>query len=237
MIIRTGGTSQFLITQPDHAALAARIMRVWLGDGLPDSPRRPDILRAIDEHDHGWADVDAAPIVDAATGGILDFVNAPDTVRRQVWPRGVERLEATPYAAALVAHHAIHVYRRYRPHPEWTAFFRSMEEARARFLRATQALTLNELFRDYLYLRVGDLVSLTFCNAWTEVQTDDSGYAIRLDEARLIITPDPFAGSEVPVEVPARELPNRPFESPEEACEVFAATPTVTLTGVIKGAV
>jgi hypothetical protein len=237
MIIRTGGTSQFLITQPDHAALAARIMRVWPGDGLPDSPRRSDILRAIDEHDHGWTQVDAAPIVDVVTGDILDFVNAPDEVRRQVWPRGVERLAATPYAAALVAHHAIHVYRRYRPHLEWKEFFRTMEEARARFLRETQALTLNELFRDYLYLRLGDLLSLTFCNAWTEVQTDDSGYAIRLDEALLVVTPDPFAGSELPIEVSARELPNRSFTSAAAAREAFAAAPTVTLTGVIKGEV
>ena len=65
MIVRPAGDVLHLITQPDHAALARRIMDRWIADDLPASPRRASILRAIEEHDHGWLDVDAAPIVDA----------------------------------------------------------------------------------------------------------------------------------------------------------------------------
>src|SRR5687767_13560839 len=129
MIIRPANGSQLLITQPDHAALAADIMRHWQADGLPDSPRRALILFAICEHDNGWAEVDAAPIVDASSGRILDFVNAPDVVRRDVWPRGVERLAAMPYAAALLAQHALHIYRRYHAASEWAPFFLEMQAA------------------------------------------------------------------------------------------------------------
>src|SRR5215203_3779305 len=59
MIIRPHGSTQLLVTQPDHAALAGRIMERWAADDFPASPRRPEILRAIAEHDNGWLDVDA----------------------------------------------------------------------------------------------------------------------------------------------------------------------------------
>lgn len=237
MIVRPNGASQLLITQPDHAALAARVMRRWRADGFTQAPRQAAILTAIEAHDNGWREVDASPIVDGGTGRILDFVSAPDEIRRQVWPRGVERLAATPYAAALVAQHALHIYRRYRTDPGWAQFFITLEAARDRQLRTTVTLTLEDLLREYCFLRIGDLVSLTFCNAWPDVQTDDagSGYAIRLHGARLIVTPDPFEGREVPLEITARELPNRPFRSTSEARAVFEAARTVVVKGVAAG--
>ena len=101
-------------------------MRRWRADGFPDSPRRAAILLAIEEHDNGWREVDAAPVLDVTTGRILDFISAPDSVRRGVWPRGVQRLAAEPCAAALVAQHAMHVYGRYRTALEWRPFFAEM---------------------------------------------------------------------------------------------------------------
>ena len=148
MIIRRQGTTPFLITQPDHAQLAATIMERWQANGLPDSPRRGAILFAIKEHDNGWREVDAAPIVDANSGEILDFMNLPDDARRGVWPRGVQRLAETPYSAALVAQHAVHIYRRYRDDAAWTPFFIEMESLRDDFLRQERSATLDELLRD-----------------------------------------------------------------------------------------
>jgi hypothetical protein len=235
MIVRPAGVTQLLITQPDHAALAARIMRQWRADGFPDEPRQSSILLAIEAHDNGWREVDAAPVLDGATGRILDFVGAPAPIRRAVWPRGVERLAATPHAAALVAQHAMHIYRRYRSDLEWAPFFSDMEAARGRHLQAAAPLTLDDLLREYLFLRVGDLVSLTFCNGWTEVQTDDAGYAVHFDGTRLTITPDPFAGREVPLEIAARELPSRPFHSASEAERAFSGARDVVVKGVASG--
>jgi hypothetical protein len=234
MIIRPGGTSQFLITQPDHAGLARRIMDHWRGDGLADSPNRAAILLAVEEHDNGWAEVDVAPRIDAG-GQILDFVNLPDADRRGVWPRGVERLAATPYAAALVAQHAVHVYRRYRGDEAWSAFFLMMEAARDRHLQRAPAATLDDLLRDYAFVRIGDLASLTFCNGWTEMQSDVSGHTVRLDNARLIISPDPFAGGMVKLEVEARELPTRAFGSTSDALGAYVAAPRTVLRGLAVG--
>src|SRR5262245_49386437 len=97
---------------------------------LATRPRRNAILLAIGEHDNGWAEEDAAPTIDPASGAIADFVSVPLSVRHAVWPRGVARLADQPWAAALVAQHALTVYDRFRNVAEWASFFREMEEAR-----------------------------------------------------------------------------------------------------------
>jgi hypothetical protein len=235
MIIRPNGASHLAITQPDHAALAGDIMRAWRADGLPASPRRAEILLAVAEHDNGWREIDAAPMTDAATGRMLDFMGVPDTVRRGVWPAAVERLSGTPYAAALVAQHAVHVYARYRPDPSWSLFFAAMETARDQHLRAAAPLTLVDLLVDYPFVRIGDLISLLFCTGWTDTQTTETGHTIRRDDTRVVVTPDPFAGADVPFSIVARELPRVTFRSRMDARDTLAAAPTVTLHGIVSG--
>ena len=199
MILRPNGPTHVAITQPDHAALAGRIMKSWRANGLPTSGRRDDILLAVSEHDNGWREIDAQFLRDPATGEVLDFMTVSGDIKRDVWPRAIERLSATPYAAALVAHHAAHVYSRYRSDPEWAAFFPEMEGVRDRL--ASQ----DELLADYLFLRLGDLASLTFCTA-ANLQVGEFGYIVRLDGDTLIITPDPFDGADVPLQISGRDL-------------------------------
>lgn len=104
---------------------------------LADRPRRAAILHAIAEHDNGWTEEDAAPTVNPETGQVVDFVGAPLSVRHAVWPRGVARLRDRPWAAALVAQHAITVYDRFRAEAAWTTFFSEMETARDEMRRAS----------------------------------------------------------------------------------------------------
>ena len=125
-------------------------MRQWRADALPDASAWTSILLAVAEHDNGWREVDAVPIVDDRAGRILDFVETPDPIKMEVWPRGVERLGGTPYAAALVAQHALHIYRRHRNDTAWAPFFTAMEAARDRHLQQEPSLTLDRLQREYL---------------------------------------------------------------------------------------
>lgn len=249
MILREHRDGQLLITQPDHAALAARIMEQW-GPGLAGSPRRPDILHAIASHDNGWLDVDAAPIVDRATGTVLDFIHVSDDIRRGVWPRSVALLNTRPYAAALVAQHAVHIFTRYRGDDDWTPFFAQMEALRDEQLGRAGAVALETLVHEYSYLRLADLLSLSFCNAWTEAQGQDHGYAIRFDGARVTmcrargqesawlkgaahLADDPFGGKEVSLEVPGRLLPRAPFTSADEAHAAWTSAPRLSVTGLL----
>src|SRR5688500_8575773 len=161
MIIRRLPSSLQLISQPEHAALAARIMRGWQPDHFPESSRKASILRAIEQHDNGWVEIDDALVVDDA-GQLLDFIALPDALKRETSARGIERLASDPYAAALVAQHRLHVYRRYTEKSDWQSFFADVTTARDSYLRAAGP-ALDELLHDYRFVRAGDLASLAFC--------------------------------------------------------------------------
>jgi transposase InsO family protein len=234
LIVRTNPDHLLLITQPDHAALSAAIMAPWRRDGLPDHPRREWLLLATREHDAGWAEVDVAPIVDPASGRLLDFVHAPDAVRQEVWPRSIERLAHTPYAAALVAQHALHVYRDNRSNPAWAAFFSRLEDLRSEQLRRAAPLTLDELVADYFFVRMGDLVSLFFANNWSGPRREGD-YSIRVQGPRVTVSPDPFDGEAVSLSLPARRLPARAYNSVADAAAALASAPMITLDAVAAG--
>jgi hypothetical protein len=234
VIVRSAEDHLLLITQPAHAGLAARIMAEWRRDNLPESPLREVILQATREHDDGWLEPDRAPIVDPSSGRLLDFINAPEPVRQGIWPRSVARLRGTPYAAALVAEHALSVYEHYRDRPAWAGFFTDMEEMRDASLADAAPHTLADLRRDYFFIRMGDLASLAFCNAWREPQKL-ARYELRLEGSDLRFAPDPFGGARVPLTVAARRLPSRPYTSSVDAAAAFEAAPEIEITGVAYG--
>jgi hypothetical protein len=232
MIIQTESDDLLLITQPDHAALAARLISDWRADGFPASSRREVILFATLHHDDGWLDIDAAPLVSAA-GELLDFVDAPEPVRLGIWPRGVGLLKSTPYAAALVAQHALQIYEPYRAKEHARPFFAEMEALRERHLANAAPRSLTDLLEDYFFVRMGDTLSLAFCNGWTDPLRQDR-YEIRLIGSRLTVAPDPFEGREIPFDVPMRRLRKQPF-TPDAASAALVNAPFETLTGVASG--
>jgi uncharacterized protein DUF3891 len=236
VIVRAFEDQLLLITQPDHAALAAQIIAVWRRDGFPDAPRRETVLLATRDHDNGWEAEDRTPTIEPVTGKILDFVEISPDVKRRVWPRAIDRLKHHPYAAALVAEHAITVYDRYRLEPSWHAWFAQIEAAGASALAMAAPLTRDDIRRDYPFVRLGDLASLTFCNRWIAHQRFGD-YQMSLEaDTRLVIHPDPFDGATVPLTIAGRCLPARPFTSADEASEAYAAAPPVTLHGTAVGA-
>jgi hypothetical protein len=237
MIIRRLSSSLQLITQPQHAALAARIMREWDAAHFPDSPQKASILRAVEQHDNGWDEGDEALVVDEQTGDLIDFDDLPDRLKRDASMRGIERLAHDPYAAALVAQHRLHVYRQYADASEWRPFFDIVSEARETQLRAAGLGSLDQLLRDYAFVRAGDLASLAFCNNWTTTADPDGcGYTMHLDGTTLRLTPDPFGGQTIPIAIDAREIASQRFASAEEARRVVASATVVTLDGLVLGA-
>lgn len=188
-------------------------------------------MLAIEQHDNGWREPDAMPTIDPATGRVHDFINAPASVRQGVWPRGVGRLSHDPWAAALVAQHALTVYDRYRNDAEWTEFFTTMTRMRDELLARVNT-SLAELDRDYPFVRIGDLISLVYCNPWKEETYRD--WTIRCDDGLVTVTPDPFGGREIPFQIAAIELPDRPFTSDDDFVTTLRKAPRVSLSGSIK---
>jgi uncharacterized protein DUF3891 len=231
VIVRPVPDGVQLITQPDHARLARRIMEHCVP--LAARPRRHAILHAIAEHDNGWAEEDAAPTVNPETGNVVDFVSAPLSVRHVVWPRGVARLADDPWAAALVAQHALTVYDRFRSEVEWTSFFAEMEAARDAMLRASR-MPLDDLMADYAFVRLADLISLTFCTGWTDEHRFDE-WTIQLSGTRVVVLPDAFGGVKIPIEIKAREIRNQPFRTDAELRDALSEANTTTLRGEVAG--
>lgn len=231
MIVRQRPESVQLITQPDHASAAGRIMSRSLA--LAAHPRRESILRAVAEHDNGWREEDADPSVDPASGDVVDFVRATLDVRHRVWPRGVARLAGDPWAAALVAQHAITVYDRFTSDRDWDLFFAEMTIARDRLLRSASR-PLDLLLADYVHVRLGDLLSLAFCTGWTD-EHRFAGWTVRLSGTHVVVTPDPFGGETCPIHVAARQLDRRTFASREALHEAMRAAAVVQLEGSVGG--
>ena len=231
MIVREAPGGIDLITQPDHARLAGEIMEpcTWLAD----RPQRASILHAIGEHDAGWADPDAATL-DPATGDVADFVHAPVQVRQGAWPRAVALLSRDPYAAALVAQHALTVYDRYRGDVAWRRFFAEMKAARDARL-ALAGTPRQELETDYAFVRLGDLISLVFCTGWSDAHRYREWTVVRAGD-RVVVTPDPFAGRRIPIAIAARRLPSRHFPTNAALRRALAEAPTTILQGEVAGA-
>jgi hypothetical protein len=232
VIVVPAGDGALLITQPDHAHLARALMERCVP--LAASPRRDEILRAIGEHDNGWIEDDAAPTVNLDTGGITDFVIAPIAVRHEVWPRGVARLSNDPWAAALVAEHALTIYDRYRTAPEWQGFFARMEGLRDEVVRHA-GRSLAELVEDYPYVRLADLVSLAFCTRTAEVQRIGE-WTVSFSDPAVLVDPYPFVEPEIPIAIAARRIEGRTFASNVELRTALAAAPAVTLRGKLAPA-
>lgn len=230
MIVRTLPDRIQLITQPDHAQLARRIMEHCVPLGARS--RRDTILLAIGEHDNGWAEEDAEPAVGPASGRITDFISAPLAVRHRVWPRAVGRLAGAPWAAALVAQHAITVYSRFRQELEWTPFFDEMTAARDAMLRAGDG-SLDDLVADYAFVRLGDLISLVFCTDGMDEQRFDD-WTVRRSGSHVLVVPDLFGGATIPVEITTQEIENRPLRSNAELRDALSHARIVTLRGRVS---
>jgi hypothetical protein len=229
MIVRTLGDSLLLITQPDHAHLAGEVMS--RATALASHPRRDAILLAIREHDNGWAEPDSEPII-GSSGDVADFISAPIAVRQGVWPRAVLRLASDPLAAALVAQHAITVYDRFRSDDAWTKFFADMEALRNNRLART-TLQLGDLIADYAFVRLGDLISLTFCTGWTTSQ-HYAEWTVQRHGDTVLVTPDPFGGDAVRIEIEGTEIPKRRYQSDRELQEEIAKGRKRRLSGTVS---
>ena len=229
MIVREDGERVLLITQPDHAQAAARVMEHCTA--LAGHPRRASILLACAEHDGGWIDEDAYPNVDPLTGRIVDFMTAPPLTKQTVWPRAIARLSDDTWAAALVANHAVTVYSRFRHDDAWRSFFPDLTALRDLHVRAS-GRSIADLEADYPFVRLGDLISLAFCNAWNDPQ-EYADWTVRRNGSHVIVSPDAFGGAMAPIEVRAAVIARQPFTATEQLRAALSSAAIVTLTGTV----
>ncbi len=240
MIVRcTGDGHLLLITQPDHARLAAILISAWDATVPLPAASRAAVLYAIEQHDNGWQEVDASPRWNAGSARPYDFADTPAEVKREIWPRGVQRVaEDSPLAAALVARHALTLHAQRRSDPSWGPFFSRIEDLQAGLLRRCAAdvdISREAFERGYDLLYIGDVLSLVFCNRWKD-PFEARGHRITLDNDNdLVVSPDPFNGARLGFEVAARAIPDRAYRSDADLHAAFREGRTVMLRGTARG--
>lgn len=206
----TPGAPLRVVTQNDHAALAAELLTLWRREGLPDHPRRQEILFAAREHDNGWREADSAPHHDPASGRPHDFVSLPQAERRELWRRGVARhRQSRPYASLLIVEHASALHRS-RNDPEWRDLVERWADLAAT-LAAETAASSAEVAADYRWIDLADTLSLAVSAGWSEA-FERGGYRVEPTPTELGISPFPYAGA-TRFHLACRHIPDRVYAS------------------------
>ncbi|HYG64466.1 MAG TPA: DUF3891 family protein [Thermoanaerobaculia bacterium] len=209
MIIVADGSELLCITQPDHAHLSGELMALWRAGGVPEHPRRDDLVFAAREHDNGWREADAAPRWDAARDRPHDFVTIPREDRIAIWERGTARFAgARPYASLLITRHALTLHRDRRGDAAWDDFLGSMDELERALFEETGA-SPEEVAADYRLIDLADIVSLAACNRWSE-PFERHGVRGSFADGTMRLDPLPLAGATT-FTVPCRRIPHRSY--------------------------
>ncbi len=209
MIVATEQDTWLFITQPDHAAFAAELLSLWRAEGVPNHPRRADLLFAVREHDNGWREADAAPRWDPERRRPHDFLTMPRPARIEIWERGVSRFAGGhPYAALLITRHARRLHRDRRGDEEWAGLLETLDELERGLVEATAA-TEEEIAADDRLLDRADTLSLAACSGWTD-PFERNGVRARLREGTLGLDPFPLAGATT-FRIPCRRIAARDY--------------------------
>jgi hypothetical protein len=107
MIRRREGDSFMLITQHDHALLAARLMAEVGNRTFHASRRRSELIEATSLHDSGWPMHDDRPTLNGE-GYPLDVFESPRSVTFPAWQAGADRAAGvSAYVGLLVSMHVL----------------------------------------------------------------------------------------------------------------------------------
>ncbi len=216
MIVAPAAGRLLIVTQNDHAHFAGELLSLWRAGGLPDHPRRRELLFAAREHDNGWREIDSAPSCDP-NGRPIDFTAVSREVRWRVWRLGTRRyLEREPWAALLIVRHARHLHRAHRSDPAWAEVLEEWRELESELMESAGASEA-EVAEDYRWIELTDLLSLAACNRWTQL-LEAHGFRAQLHDAGgddgmaadLHLDPFPLAGATT-FRVACRRIPDRRY--------------------------
>ncbi len=205
MIVVPENTDRWLlVTQGDHARFAAQLLASWR---TPPPQRLPDfeeLLFAVREHDNGWREIDAAPLLHPEGDRPHDFMTLPEPERRALWERGTARYAAHhPLASLVITEHALHLLGESEG-SSGSSSPTDLAERRTELIEQTGCPD-TELANLYHWLALVDWLSLVACNRWPEPFERGGLRGVWLDGC-LQLEPFPLAGATT-FELPVRSIP------------------------------
>jgi hypothetical protein len=254
MIVRTHRGQLLLVRQTDHQTLSGGLADAW-GNGrfARPEPFAPLVLAAA-EHDNGWRDWEDAPKVDPATRLPYQFTDVPTEEHLAFYRRGIDGVAVRDAHAGLLVNLHCQGFHNQRfgtmpemgmkPPPAGTeSAVRTALAAlqtQERVLAEQVPLDLPTLWAQYKLLQVYDRLSLYLCmpplkpTTLKAVPAGPDGAAVELTlnpdgEGVVAVSPYPFAGVPLRVEVPGRLIPHRPYENDEDLRMELAQAEAMTL--------
>jgi Protein of unknown function (DUF3891) len=249
VIARREADGWTLVRQMDHAAHCAKLAHAWRGGPFGPASVSPSLEYAAGYHDQGWTEVDKRPEIDAE-GRPCNFTQIDEARHTEFYSATVRAIARTdPYAAYLVSLHASGLYsRRYgwsglKP-VDWTAIGprgRALLEGERSYRTellasiAPRDLEFEATWRSYMLLETFDYLSLLTCFGFDSsscgpVPTLEGQWehlsVTRTGPWEVQLTPFPFPGDELEVEVEAVHVGATAFNSLEAfRAEFDAAAP------------
>ncbi|HVW03211.1 MAG TPA: DUF3891 family protein [Planctomycetaceae bacterium] len=136
MIRRPAGSDWLLISQVEHARIAAGAAEHW-PDLIDDVSLTAPLKHAIRNHDNGWNDWERAPRIDPETGWVRNFTEMPAVDACAIWSHSIADCAShSPWGGIWVSRHFCWLAERGRQHVTAPA----SKEAFDRFLHTQHAL-------------------------------------------------------------------------------------------------
>lgn len=102
MIRRNQGNDWLLISQLEHARIAAELAEAWNDAELIHFPHRAELLSAVRHHDDGWAVWESKPTIND-DGEPREFTEMPMSVAMSIWIRSIDICANRSYGDAAYA--------------------------------------------------------------------------------------------------------------------------------------
>lgn len=228
MIRRDAPDAWLLISQVEHARIAAEIAEAWGNDQTPSLPRRDEFVAAVRHHDHGWSEWEAAPTRNPATGRPRDFLEMPMPDATAIWTRSIDACaNLSPWCGLWVSRHfgrlaeQAHQHRADDGDREAAATFLQQQRGRQtdwrRGLTGRHTPELEEA--GFQWLRFFDLFSLWLCCAertgpeTLAVANVPSMQVSPCGPTGVALDPYPLASERLDLSVSTIALPRREYRS------------------------
>ncbi|TWU09023.1 hypothetical protein CA54_42630 [Symmachiella macrocystis] len=249
MIRREQGADWLIVSQVDHARLAAELAQVWRHSIASSWGISELLFHAVLKHDDGWRAWETGLEIDPANGIPRDFTEMPMDVASGIWTSSIETCATEhPLAGIWVSRHFCYLAqhslssradnaadvsaaRRFLAEQE-----QSQQQLRSVSLQdvtAREFANLSEL--GVRFLRLFDGLSLWLCCAerseTSEIQCDgQSARFIPYADARIVIDPYVLTKQPLTLAVPARRIAARAYADNKDLRAAIDASPVEELS-------
>lgn len=236
MIRRKDSEGWILVSQHGHAVLAGEIIALW-GNELFSPPRPFDeVIFAVTEHDSGWKSWDSQPKINPENGYPANFMEMESGDQYGIWKGSyLGHAREHPYASSLIALHFSRFNEKSLNKNPGNGSAKLLEQEIREFVSGSLGIEIesdemNALPPDVKinlrFVQVGDIISLTLCHGWEEMEIKDVPVNYEGGTATIKITssdgfnfrmdPYPFTEPVIKCSVPALRLERKTFASDDD---------------------